>query len=502
MLNTDALGRQPSRRQSLLLALFGGLLTTASVPPFGFWPLAIVGIALLGWACDCTSWRRRVAVGFVFGLTLYGISLWWMTKFSLPGGIIVALIETAFTMIGLALVRPNQIALTLPGGLMIADALRCLWPFGGLPLGGIDLGQSESPYARIVAFGGRLALIGLTALAAVGLLMLIRSQGRHAAAVLATVGVLTVLSVVLPDGTRRIGDVKVAIVQGGGRRGLRASDQGTIRAYQAHLDANKLISQKVDLILWPEDIVHVVSLDDSKELSDLQAIARETNATLIPGVIESGGPNFFLNRSIVIKPNGGIGDRYTKVRLVPYGEYFPFRKQIESWALAALPRRDGKPGSKVGMINTPAGRFAILISYEGFFDDRARGGVRAGGEAILIPTNASSYVSSQVPTQQIAAAQLRAMETGRWVAQAAPTGRSGFIDNRGHIVERTTLERREALVQTIQRRSGLTPYARFNDVPALALAALSLALGFAKSRRLPLTRTVDGTNPVDGFIDQ
>lgn len=477
------LGRQPSCRQSLLLALLGGLLTTASVPPFGWWPCAIIGIALVGWACDGAGWRRRSAIGFVFGLALYGISLWWMTKFSLPGGLIVALIETGCTIIGLLLVRPSQIAWSLPGGLMIADALRSLWPFGGLPLGGIDLGQAASPYARIVAFGGRLALIGITSLAAVGLMLLIRSQARQAAAVLGVVCALTALSTVLPDGTKRIGQVKVAIVQGGGRRGIRASDQGTVRAYRAHLDATGLIDQKVDLILWPEDIVHVVNLDGSRELGELQAIVRKVHATLIPGVIESGGPKFFWNRSIVIKPNGDVGDRYTKARLVPYGEYFPFRKQIESWGLAALPRRDGKSGSSVGMIRTPVGRYAILISYEGFFDDRARGGVRSGGEAILIPTNASSYVSSQVPTQQIAAAQLRALENGRWVAQAAPTGRSGFIDNRGRVIERTTLERREALVEAIQRRSGLTPYARFNDVPALLLAGLSLGMGFLRSGR-------------------
>ncbi len=471
------------RGKTLLLTLLGGCLTTASVPPFGWWPLAIVGIAVLGFACEGAGLRSRLVTGFVFALTLYGVSLWWMTKFSLPGGIVVALIETGFTMIGVALVRPKHVALTLPAGLVFAEALRSLWPFGGLPLGGMDLGQAESPYVRIVAFGGRLSLVGITAIAAMGLLLLVRSKLRTGVVTLGVVGTLTVLVVVLPDGTHTHETVRVAIVQGGGGRGTRASSQGTIRAYNAHLLATKLINEKVDLILWPEDIVHVETIEDSRELKDLQAITKQRDATLIAGVIESGGPKFFLNRSIVITPDGEIGDRYTKVRLVPYGEYFPFRKLIESWGLATLPRRDGLPGTEVGLISTPVGAYAILISYEGFFDDRSRGGVRGGGEAILIPTNASSYVTSQVPTQQIAAAQLRALENGRWVAQAAPTGRSAFIDNRGKVVKRTTLERREVLVQTIARRRGLTPYDRFNDLPVLVLAGLSLTLSGLRSRR-------------------
>lgn len=477
---------QPSRTRSLTLALLGGLCATASVPPFGWWPLGILGIAFLGLACVGASRKRRIAVGFVFGFTLYGISLFWMTKFSLPGGLIVALIQTFFTIVGLSLVRPKHVEWSLPGGLIAADALRSLWPFGGLPLGGMDLGQAQSPYVRIVAFGGRLALVGITALAAVGLMVLVRSSYRRALPVFGIVGLLTIGAITVPDGTRRSGEFSIAIAQGGGPRGLRASDQGTIRAYRAHLEATDLLTTKVDVILWPEDIVHVVALEDSKELSDLQKIARERNTTLIPGVIESAGPKYFWNRSVVINPNGTIGDRYTKTRLVPYGEYFPFRKQIEAWGLAALPRRDGKPGTADGIINTAVGPLAILISYEGFFDDRSRGGVRAGGEAIIIPTNASSYVSSQVPTQQIAAAQLRALEAGRWVAQAAPTGRSGFIDSRGRVVKRTVLEKRELITATIERRTGLTPYMRFNDLPALLLAAASIGLGFvaaARSRR-------------------
>ena len=49
----------------------------------------------------------------------------------------------------------------------------------------------------------------------------------------------------------------------------------------------------------------------------------------------------------------------------------------------------------------------------------------------------------------------------------------------GHVLDRSDLGRRQVLVRTVERRAGLTPYARWNDAPTLALAALALAVGWA-----------------------
>lgn len=473
-----------SQRRAIAIAAGGGALTSLSVPPFGWWPLGFVGVALLVFAAgERPSVRRRFGLGAAFGFGLYAISLWWMTSFSLPGGLFVIGLEAAFTGLGLFLVGRANPLITVPVGIVLADALRCLWPFGGLPLGGIDLGQANGPLARLVAFGGRLLLIGVVAAGGSILVLLLR---RRLAAAALSGGVLVticVLSIVIPDGTHSIGSLRVAAVQGGGPRGLRASDQGGIRAYRAHIAATAAITEPVDLILWPEDIVAVSTLTGSKELRDLRRIAKRTAATLVVGVVEDGPPRRFINEAVVITPDGVITDRFEKVRRVPYGEFFPFRSLIERWHLADLPARDAIAGTKVGVVRTPVGIFAIAISYEGFFDDRARGGVRAGGRALLIPTNAASYTKSQVPTQQVAAARLRALETGRWVVQAAPTGPSAMIDARGRVLEHSALGEQAVLRATITLRRGLTPYARTNDAPALALTGIALLFAERARRR-------------------
>ena len=120
-----------------------------------------------------------------------------------------------------------------------------------------------------------------------------------------------------------------------------------------------------------------------------------------------------------------------------------------------------------------------------FFSDRARAAVRAGAEILLVPTNASSYRTSQVPTQELSAARLRAIETGRVVVQSGPTGYSGVIDDRGRVVTRTTLGRQEIRERTVRLRHGLTPYARTGDAPEVALAIALTAGAWIVGRRRP-----------------
>ena len=115
--------------------------------------------------------------------------------------------------------------------------------------------------------------------------------------------------------------------------------------------------------------------------------------------------------------------------------------------------------------------------------------IRTSGSSVmpagsnLIPTNASSFTSAHLPTQQIAAARLRARETGRWVAQAAPTGISAILTPEGRVVTRTSIQERAALTATITLRDGLTPYARWNDAPALVLTAAIAAASLLVPRR-------------------
>lgn len=487
-----------AERRRVALSLLGGLCCAFSVAPFGWWPLAVLGTGLLCAQLGTDRPARRIAAGTAFGAGLYGVGLAWVKEFTVPGMAVFMAFVAAQTGVVAALVPPGRGRfVAFPAALVAAEAFRSAWPFGGLPLSGIDLGQAASPLLPTVALGGRLLLVGTVA--AGGAAVAAASARRWLAAVVAAAATLALpIAGALAPAGRPTGSLRVAVVQGGGPRGIPAQEADAAAVFAAHLAASELIRPPVDLVLWPEDVVDVGRFAGSPEEAELVALARRLGATVVAGVVEDVAPRRFRNFAVAISPTGRV-DRYEKVHRVPFGEYFPFRPLLERFA--AIPEADALPGpDRPGLLRTPAGRVAVTISYEVFFEQRARSGVNAGGEVLLVPTNASSFTTGQMPAQELAAARLRARQTGRDVVQAAPTGFSAIVDHHGRVLAHTDLGRRQVLQATVQRRAGLTPYGRVGDLPVLAATAVLLAAGWLLERRRPATRA-EGHAPAARRLD-
>jgi apolipoprotein N-acyltransferase len=110
---------------------------------------------------------------------------------------------------------------------------------------------------------------------------------------------------------------------------------------------------------------------------------------------------------------------------------------------------------------------------------------------VLNPTNGSSFTGTIVQTQQVASSQMRAIETGRWVLQVAPTGFSAIIDEHGRVLERSAVSEERVLQREVELRSGLTIYTRLGNLVGLALAALCILGGWALELGL-VRRTASG----------
>jgi apolipoprotein N-acyltransferase len=493
------------------LALGAGFLVALALPPWGFWPLAIVGVMCLELTLgEHPSRRRRFGFGMLFGLSWMSMGMGWMWYLTVPGYLVACVLFAGLHGVA-ALVAPTGRwrVIGRPAAHTLVEALRLSFPFGGVPLATLAMSQVGGPLLGVAAVAG---VIGLTwvvfqlgfALAgpAPTVPAVVRrsrpgapgsSLGMYG---FAAVGVLVILAAVAPSGSPTDRTLTIAAVQGGGEQGTSALEVPSALVAERHLDATRSIEPDpdLDLVLWPENVIRVRG--EPFEGSAIHAAVTEEAARLgVPlavGITEDadvtgrGDIGQVTNAQVVVAPDGRIVSRYDKVRRVPFGEYVPLRGVLEALgAPVDQVRTNAVPGTDPAVLELPDGTpLATVISWEVFFGGRAREGVTAGGEVVLNPTNGASYTGTILQTQQVASSRLRAVETGRWVVQAAPTGFSGFISPGGDVIRRTGVSERAIVIEDVELRTGATWYRSIGDGPLilLLLATLGASIWFAWAR--------------------
>ncbi len=465
------------RARVALLCVGSGLLLCASMPPWGFWPLAapaFLGLDRL--LADQPRWPR-FRRGWGTALALYLPGLFWMHSLTLPGYLIACALYAAMFGVATALVPSGPARWpALVGAWTLVELWRWSWPFGGVPLASLAVGQVAGPLAPVARVGGSLGLVAVTVLAGQALAAAVRGWGRAAAAMGAVVLAVVLVAMGAPRG-HDIGSAEVALVQGGGPQGTRKEETGVLVPFQNHVEATRLVRPPVDLVVWPEDVIDTPGdFVDDPWAGVVGALARRLGAPMVVGTVEGAGPEHYRNAAVLVDADGQPIGRYDKVRRVPFGEYTPLRSLLEPLAGDALNARDLVIGQGRGELDVPGkvGRAAVAISWEVFFADRVREGVEDGGRIVLNPTNGSSFTGTIVQSQQVASSRLRALESGRWVLQVAPTGFSAVVDDHGHVLARTGVSEQRVLQQEVRLRTGLTVYTRLGNLPALALAAACL----------------------------
>ena len=471
-----------------------GFLVAMALPPWGFWPLAPIGIAFLASLLRVDK-RERAIRGFAFGVSLFALGCAWMFQLTAPGYVVVILLYSSMSAAACAVARrgPWQLV-TLIATYMLMEALRFSWPFGGVPVASLPISQAAGPLAPIARIGGPMLLTIATLVVGVALASLPRQRtlaAMSAALVLTLVG----LGHVVPHG-HKVGSATIAYVQGGGKQGTRAKTDDASLVFKRHLAASDLVSGPVDLVVWPENVVNVDVFAKSPEREEVAAQAVRVNAPFAVGVTEDSdlGPTRFINAQVVVQTDGTLRDQYDKVRRVPFGEFMPMRGFLHSLgAPTDLVPRDAIAGTGPAIVEVPGiGRVGVMISWEVFFGGRGRDAVGSGGKVLLNPTNGASYVGTLLQTQQIASSRLRALESGRWVVQVAPTGFSAFVSPDGRVYQRSAQVEVRVEKRTIDLREGFTPYRTIGDKPWVVLAAAVFFFTTRRKRASKLDHDGDG----------
>lgn len=478
------------RLPTLAASSLAGVLVAAALPPWGWWPLALVGVALflrLSVSSLGETAGHRFLLGFVFAASWFAPGMGWMWFLTAPGYVIAVVLFSAFH--GLASIIGARTRYPIVGLVLahtLAETLRMSFPFGGVPLASLSIATAASPLATLSALSGPLfvTLVVWVLAAIVG-----SSRGatwmRNVVVGLAVTASLLVAGELGPH-ARDLGVVKrVAAVQGGGPQGTLAIYTNPRDVVERHLTATRSITdERLDMVIWPENVIDVDDFYSSVEREEIAAEARRLGAPFVVGITEDVDRRSFTNAQIVVNEDGTLADRYDKVRRVPFGEFVPLRGLLESLG-APVDRipRDARAGSTPASLRVGDTTVAVVISWEVFFAGRANEGVERDGTFIVNPTNGSSYTGTILQTQQIASSRLRAIEQDRWLVQVSPTGFSAIISPTGEVFDRTKVSERRVIIGDIPLRVGRTLYSQIGDLPLIVtIFSLLLSLWYSARR--------------------
>jgi apolipoprotein N-acyltransferase len=267
---------------------------------------------------------------------------------------------------------------------------------------------------------------------------------------------------------------------------------------EQHFALAEQLDGEFDLIVFPESALNRDPEADRALRDRIVAIGAEHDSAMLVNALQPAPDGRDYNTNLLFDRGGELQGTYAKQHLVPFGEYVPFRDQLDFLgALDQIPY-DYAHGPGRSLFEVSGRPMATIICFESAFGPLVRDFVRDGAEFIVVTTNNRSYRRSGNAAQHVALSQMRAAETGRPVVQASISGISAFIDSDGGVHDTTELFVNEISIGEVTPTRGQTPYVRYGDwvLWGSGLALIGVAL-YARLRRTPAP-VGSGRPPADG----
>jgi apolipoprotein N-acyltransferase len=292
--------------------------------------------------------------------------------------------------------------------------------------------------------------------------------------------------------------VTVALVQPGtvASAALRVHATETLTASLS--GGGTLAGVRPDLIVWGESSIgeDLTRPSGAPLLHQIEALAAQDRAEILASQDTTPPGKGHEKWAVLVAPSG-IKGIYVKTRLVPFGEYIPFRDAL-GW-LTRISNAAGSnmvPGTGAHVLTVtdrdgsplPVG---VLVCFESAFPDMSRVDADHGAELIVYQSSTPTFQGTWGPDQHASLAAIRAAETGRPVVQAALTGDTVAFDARGRELAWLGQSSRGVVPVTLQLPAGSArtfydhagDYVMWTGVAVSAIALLFVIAGYVAARR-------------------
>ncbi|MFD9082623.1 apolipoprotein N-acyltransferase [Streptomyces erythrochromogenes] len=496
-----------SRRWRAPAAVAAGALPALAFPAPALWWFAYV--ALVPWMLllrSAPGGRRAALEGWLGGAGfILAVHHWLLPSlhvFLIPVAALLGVLWIPWALLVRELLggRPSAgraacAMVLVPAGWLLSELVRSWQGLGG-PWGLLGASQWQVPPALRLASVGGVWLVSLLLVAVnCALVLLVAVPGARVPAVAGLTGCALLTGAVWVWAVRpaESGGLRVAVVQPGPVPD--GPDSAERRFAAGERLTRPLAGQRVDLVVWGESSVGE-DLSARPDLARrLAALSAEVGAPLLVNVDarRADRPGIYKS-AVLVGPDGPTGDRYDKMRLVPFGEYVPARALL-GWATSVgrAAGEDRMQGDAPVVMDLPgqreggaAVRLGPLVCFESAFPDMSRRLTRDGASLLIAQSATSTFQDSWAPAQHASLAALRAAENGRPMVHATLTGVSVVNGpSGGRIGSALPTSARTAEVYEVPLARGSTLYVRFGDWPVTAaLAALAFYCGAAGARSL------------------
>lgn len=490
-------------------AAISGILITLSMAPYNLWPLALIGVVLFALTIQNATTRLASLRGWLMasGLFLSGAS--WVYVSIHDHGNAPVWLATVLTLgfclgLGLLGIFPSWIyarffarhwlgqTLAFAGLWVLGEWFRS-WFLTGFPWLYLGYSHTENLLAGWAPVVGSFGISLIIALTAATLACWLQSRARPALVLLGLCAAAWIAGPLLTSiaWTQPLTGkpISVALIQANVPQQQKWSNEALAPTLAYYHDTTRELMQTHDLVVWPETAIPRLYQRVQPYIGKIDKLAFDSNSAVIAGIpygFESEyGPGYY-NSIIALGNASGI---YHKRHMVPFGEYVPLESLLRGViAFFDLPMSAFSKGAQQQeqiALTTRAGdtlRIATYICYEIAYPDVATDAL-PGANLLLTASNDTWFGNSIGPLQHMQIAQMRALESGRYLIRATNNGITALVDARGHIIGQLPQFTREVLTGEVLAMQGTTPYSRTGDWPVLGLCVGLLMATLVAQRR-------------------
>ncbi len=525
------------RMSNIILALLSGGLLTAAWPTWGVVPLVFVGLVPLLLVEDRAS---REGEGKVFLLSFLAFLSWntattWWVWNATPAAVIAWVLNAIFmaTVFWLFHLTKKKVCDNPWGNLFLIPywmAFELLtyhwaakWPW--LNLGGVFSSQVDwvQWYEYTGLAGGTLWVLLANILIAN---ILIFFNSKEAKAILVSIGLealILIVPIVVSKSMYRHHedqgeDTEVIVVQ---QNCDPWNEQFDRKSYDQVIQNNinlslPLVTPNTRFIVSSESAIQegiwLHETDKSKALHALHDhvsrfpllafVIGGTTYEWVPQGMEDdfparptgNGRYYYCHNSALLIDAVDMQHR-NKSQLTPAVEAIPeWMGFLRSFSLTMGIARGTLKGDPEAKVMTFGGhKIGAAICYESAFGEYVSSFCKKGADLLFVITNDGWWGHTPGYRQHFEFSKLRAIENRRCIARSANTGRSGFINQRGDVLQQTHYWVPDAIRETLKANTKVTFYAKHGDylsriavylafVLFITLVAKSL-LGLGKTRK-------------------